>query len=96
MDPLEQRLTALVTQDAPPARDMAFTLKVMARIEQRRYRRALVANGLLAVAASALLFATAPFLEFLLQNSANSVVEIVLLIGAGMLAAQWSLQAMEN
>jgi hypothetical protein len=55
---LEDDLKALMT--AGP--DTAFTLGVMARIEQRRFRRAMIANVVLALAATALLALTMPVL----------------------------------
>jgi hypothetical protein len=55
---LEDELKAAMTG----GRDMAFTLGVMARIERRRFRRALIANIVLALAATALLALTMPVL----------------------------------
>lgn len=56
---LEDDLKAMMA--AP--RNMAFTLGVMARIERRQFRRALIANVALALAAAALLALTVPMLQ---------------------------------
>jgi hypothetical protein len=55
---LEDKLKALMT-GAP---DAAFTLGVMARIERRQFRRAMIANIVLALAAAVLLALTMPVL----------------------------------
>ena len=56
-------LTALFKADAPPANDPRFVVAVMARIEQRRFRRELAMTVGLAACAVALLALLAPTLE---------------------------------
>lgn len=53
---LEDALKALMTG----SRDAAFTLGVMARIEHRRFRRAMIANAALALATTVLLALAMP------------------------------------
>jgi len=66
----DMKLTALLgPAEAPPASDPRFVLKVMARIEQRRFRRELAATVALAACAIVLLGIAAPMLEFTWHNS---------------------------
>lgn len=82
---LEDDLKALMTA----GRDTAFTLGVMARIEQRRFRRAMIANVVLALAATALLALTMPVLTAVWRVTvvpgADETIVAVLLLGASWL-----------
>ena len=56
-------LAALLRAGAPPARDLAFELAVMGRIERRRVWRELAFYLVLAAAAAAILALTMPSFE---------------------------------
>ena len=56
-------LKGLLAAEAPPASDLRFVVAVMARIEQRRFRRELAMTAGLAVCAMVLLALLAPSLE---------------------------------
>ena len=47
---LDEKLKALMTLDAPAARDPSFQLAVMAGIEQHNFHRAILANIAVALA----------------------------------------------
>ena len=78
----DTRLTALFKADAPPANDPRFVVAVMARIEQRRFRRELAMTVGLAACAVALLALLAPTLEAAWQGSfalaSNAVIALML------------------
>jgi hypothetical protein len=59
----DPKLTALLAADMPPASDPRFVVAVMARIEQRRFRRELAMTAGLAVSAMVLAGLLAPTLE---------------------------------
>jgi hypothetical protein len=59
----DDRLKMLLAEAAPPARDLSFELAVMARIEQRRFRRDMALNIALAAATALLLGLIVPQLE---------------------------------
>jgi hypothetical protein len=63
------KLAALLAADMPPASDPRFVVAVMARIEQRRFRRELAMTAGLAVCAMALLALLAPSLEATWRDS---------------------------
>ena len=65
---IEDALKALSAADAPPARDQAFEIAVMARIERHRFRRALARNAALVLAASLVLALVMPVLAPLWQD----------------------------
>ena len=69
-----------------PAADPRFVVGVMARIEQRRFRRELAATAGLAVCAAALLAYLAPALELAWEGSfapyASNLSILLALIGA--------------
>ena len=69
----------MLAADAP-ARDFAFQLAVMAKIEQRRYRRGMILNIALTVAVTLLLALLMPGLEPVLWQAVSG-------IGAGLTAA---------
>lgn len=77
-------LKALLNADAPPARDFAFELAVMARIETRQFHRALLCNAGMAAFAALVLALLAPQLETVWQQNfapiANNIVIVALLL----------------
>jgi hypothetical protein len=95
MDALEKGLTALLAADAPPARDPAFGVAVMARIEKARFRDELAGNGAIAALAGLALFAFAPQLAGLMQGMGTNLVAVAAVTVAAIWAMQWSLQTME-
>jgi hypothetical protein len=81
---LEDDLKALMTG----GRDAAFTLGVMARIERRQFRRAMVANIVLALAAAALLALAMPVLTAVWQvNFASHASNLA--IGVALMAMSY-------
>jgi hypothetical protein len=62
-------LKGLLAAEAPPAADPRFVVAVMARIEQRRFRRELAITAGLAVSAMLLAGAAAPALEITWRDS---------------------------
>jgi peptidoglycan/LPS O-acetylase OafA/YrhL len=78
---LEDDLNAMMT--AP--RDGMFTLGVMARIERRQFRRAMIANIALALAAAALLALAMPALTAVWQvtfapHASNLIIGMALMV----------------
>ena len=65
----DTKLKALWAQDAVPARDLSFELAVMARIEQRRFGRAIATNVALAAAIALLLALLMPILQTIWQDN---------------------------
>jgi len=63
MSERNEQMTALLAADAPAARDFAFQLGVMAKIEQRRFRRGVMLNVALTAAVTLLLALMMPGLE---------------------------------
>ena len=59
----DTELKALLTQNAPPPRDVRFELAVMARIERKAFHRALWRNAGVAALAALVLALVAPSLE---------------------------------
>jgi len=49
------RMTAVLMVDTPPARDAAFEIAVLERIERRRFHRAVLERSVLALAATLVL-----------------------------------------
>jgi hypothetical protein len=95
MDTVENRLAALMASDAPPARDAAFELAVMAGIERKRFRDELIGNAAIAALAGIVLFALAAPLAGLMQGvSGNMVAAVTVTLGV-LWAMQWSLQKIE-
>jgi hypothetical protein len=64
---LDEKLRALMAMDAPAARDPSFQLAVMARIEQRRFHRAILVNVTVALAVALVLALAMPVLQPLWQ-----------------------------
>lgn len=71
---LDEKLKALMTLDAPAARDPSFQLAVMARIEQHNFHRAILANIAVALAVALVLALAMPVLQPLWQISFASRV----------------------
>src|SRR5471032_1624749 len=65
----DTKLTALLGAEAPPASDPRFVVAVMARIEQRRFRREVAMTAGLAVSAMVLAGLLAPALEITWRDS---------------------------
>jgi len=87
-----EQIAKLLAADAPAARDHAFQLAVMAKIEQRRFRRGLVLNVALTLAATLLLAVVMPGLEPLLQQMSfelNSNLAIMALVIASVALPWW-------
>ena len=82
----DAKLTALMTSDMPPASDPRFVLAVMARIEQRRFRRELAMTVGLTVCAMTLLALLAPTLEITWQDApyADNLAILLVLIGTSL------------
>ncbi len=82
MSERHDQVARMLAADAPAARDIAFEVAVMMRMEQRRYRRGMILNVALTVLATALLALTMPGLETLWQKSFagldNAVIAAIL------------------
>ena len=79
----DTKLTALLGAEAPPASDLRFVVAVMARIEQRRFRREVAMTAGLAVCAIVLAGLLAPSLEIAWHDdfapyTSNVVIALVL------------------
>jgi hypothetical protein len=84
-------LKSLLTADAPPARDFAFELAVMARIEKRQFRHSLLRNAGMAVLAALVLALLAPPLELVWQRNFAPLASNVLIATLLLLATLfWS------
>jgi hypothetical protein len=83
-----ERMAALLAAEAPAGRDCAFQLAVMEKIERRRFRRGLILNVALTVAATVLLALVMPALDLsgatapLSQLASNTPVMAALLAAA--------------
>jgi peptidoglycan/LPS O-acetylase OafA/YrhL len=79
--------------DAPATRDLAFQLGVMARIERRQFRRAILANAAMALLAALLLAPIAPLLQqiwpVIPMPHLNDVLLGAMLIAASFVAMQF-------
>ena len=64
---IEEALKAMSAADAPPAHDPAFEIAVLARIERRRFHRALLRNAAVTLASAMVLVLTMPQLAPLWQ-----------------------------
>lgn len=86
-----EKMAALLAADAPAAQDFAFQIAVMEKIEQRRYRRAMILNLGLTATAIALLALLVPAMEPVLQQvaSVDSNNALILLIGASFVLPWW-------
>ena len=93
MSERNEAIAGLLAADAPAARDMAFQLAVMAKIEQRRYRRGLVLNIALTVAVTLLLALVMPGLEPVLWQAVSGIgagLTATLVIAASLALPWWA------
>ena len=78
----DKQLTALFAGDLPPVQDARFTLGVLARMEQRHFRREMGIILALAAAAALLLALLMPTLDFFWRDSGgllgNAVIAMTL------------------
>jgi hypothetical protein len=90
MSPADARLAALWAADAPPVADPQFVFAVMARAARRRLRYEILGLAPLAIAAAAILWATAPWLTALAGRIAPAMVTPAISAAFGGLAvAAW-------
>jgi hypothetical protein len=90
MSERSEKVAAMLAAEVP-ARDMAFEIAVLARIEQRRFRRSMTRNLLAAFGVALLLAFVMPMLDLdfsgwgstLSELSDNTLVVLALLIAAG-------------
>lgn len=89
----DERLKAAFAFDEPPARDYAFTARVMQDVARRRLLISLLLLVPPALAAAAVLWAVTPQLAPLAEAAFNSLQPAfaVLAVGAFLLAASWRL-----
>ncbi len=82
-DPLRDLLLAdEETSVAAPARDLAFTVEVMARVERQQLRESLTLIGLLFVLVSAVLAIVMPYVTPVLVSAGQALVPAVLVLSA--------------
>jgi hypothetical protein len=74
---MSQALKNLLMADAPAVRDAAFEIAVLARIEQRRFRRGLAAQVVLAAMAALLLALVMPGLQPVWDNSVSLLTSLM-------------------
>lgn len=90
---VEEKLKELMAADAPAAHDLVFQLDVMARIERRQFRRALLTNVAMALLAALLLALIAPTLQqvwpAIPMPRLNEVLLGTMLIAASFVAMQF-------
>jgi hypothetical protein len=84
----EDRLSAILNADRPPARDLAFEAAVMQRVFGRRLVATLVTVGSLAAALGVVLWALAPLLTPMIEAIGALLGPVVatLTLGAAALA----------
>ncbi|HKY18485.1 MAG TPA: hypothetical protein VJL82_06090 [Rhizomicrobium sp.] len=75
------RIQDFVESAAPVADDIDFEWRVMQRMEQRRFRRTMLENGLIALAAAVALIGAAPMLSMVWRESLAPVIGNGMLIG---------------
>jgi hypothetical protein len=68
MSERNEQMARLLMADAPAARDLSFEIALLARIEQRRFRRGLAMTMLLAAASAILLALLMPGFENIWQQ----------------------------
>ena len=90
MSERNEQVARMLAAEAPAARDIAFEMAVLTRMEQRRYRRGMILNVVLTVLATALLALTMPSIETLWQSNFASLDNAV--IAAFLFAALLPLQ----
>jgi hypothetical protein len=87
------KMAAMLAADAPAARDLAFQIAVIAKIEQRRFRRGIALHAGLAAGLALLLGLVMPALEPVLQQAAagfDSAPVIAVLVAASMALPWWA------
>ncbi len=84
---IDDALKALVVAGEPSAKDMAFELAIMARIERHQFRRALLVNAAVSVALALVLAFAAPALQQIWQTELTANGS--LLLGVGLLFASY-------
>jgi hypothetical protein len=77
MSDSDDRLKALFALDAPPAHDPAFVLETARRIQVRRFWLELAAGVPWLVAASAILWASAPWLHLISRPAAGLMAALI-------------------
>lgn len=77
MSERNEQMAAMLMADAPAARDMAFEIGVLARMERRRFHRAVAVRLALALAASLLLALVMPPLAPLWQVSLTAAIRML-------------------
>ncbi len=88
----DDALKALLTADdpAPPARDLAFTLDVMAKVDRRRLIDGVVTLVLCVIAVSALLYLVMPYVTpALVRLSVPLLPAVGILAALGVIAVCW-------
>jgi hypothetical protein len=85
----EQKLAALWAEAEPPARDPAFAIAVIARIERRRLWGELLDLAPLVVALGVLAWALAPRVETMLRGDLAGLGAGAFLAAASVLAGIW-------
>ena len=83
-------LKSLLTADAPPARDFAFELAVMARIEKRQFQHSLLRNAGMAMLAALVLALLAPPLQLVWQHDLAPIAGDVLIAIVLLATLFWS------
>lgn len=89
MSDVEDRLAALWAAGEPPARDPLFTLAVMEAVARRRLRRNLVQAAAVALAAAAVLWASAPVVEEAVAALARHTDLHLVGVASALLAGLW-------
>ena len=89
MSSADQRLAALLREDAPPPRDPAFRLAVMERMAQRQLRSRMAMVIGTGLATTLLVGAAAPSLS----AAAGALSDVLPILGVGLavLTAAWGL-----
>ncbi|HJR55617.1 MAG TPA: hypothetical protein VJ798_03480 [Rhizomicrobium sp.] len=87
------KVARMLLDDAPAARDLAFEVAVLARMEQRRFRRGLAMTAVLAVAATLLLAFLMPGIESVWQQRLAGMLDnwmiAALLVGITLPVQHW-------
>lgn len=107
MSERNETMAAMLMSDAPAAHDMAFDIAVLARMERRRFHRAVMARLALALAAGVLLALVMPPLAPLWQVSLAAGARILpsglpphlvlgLVVTAAFLALPWWRRGIER
>jgi hypothetical protein len=88
MDTVEKAVAALLKEGAPPERDVAFALAVMARIERKQFRRTLLLNVALMIAGAILLALLLPPIERIWPTTLSNFWVGTLLITAAIIISR--------